>query len=428
MDKGTLNQIFFRGQTARRIPKLVTLGVASCVFFAMVSLDASASTSAPGDTNARLVESAATAPVSAASNHMTGFRTHVTRTRSLTFGSRGPKLRSHTLSTHKPISNASLISHFTGSSRGGHKAPTPTHRTTITTTAPAPPTTTTTPPPTTTTTAPPTTTTTPPPTTTTTAPPTTTTTSPPTTTTTAPAPSPNLAYPIGVVDSSEPSGYAPPPANALAGFTQSYVTDFPGTTLPSAWGSYEGSIGGDPGAQYDQKHVTVGGGMLQFNTYQDPAFNNAWITGGACDCNLAAQTHGAWFVRSRLTGPGATEVELLVPDANVWPPELDFNESYGDTTDTSATTHYGAGDATIERTVNIDLNRWHTWGLIWTPTSLTYTVDGNVWGTVDTAAAVPTIPMHLSLQQQTWCASNWACPTANSSLNVDWVAQYTYNN
>ena len=378
MDKGTLNQIFFRGQTARRIPKLVTLGVASCVFFAMVSLDASASTSAPGDTNARLVESAATAPVSAASNHMTGFRTHVTRTRSLTFGSRGPKLRSHTLSTHKPISNASLISHFTGSSRGGHKAPTPTHRTTITTTAPAP--------------------------------------------------SPNLAYPIGVVDSSEPSGYAPPPANALAGFTQSYVTDFPGTTLPSAWGSYEGSIGGDPGAQYDQKHVTVGGGMLQFNTYQDPAFNNAWITGGACDCNLAAQTHGAWFVRSRLTGPGATEVELLVPDANVWPPELDFNESYGDTTDTSATTHYGAGDATIERTVNIDLNRWHTWGLIWTPTSLTYTVDGNVWGTVDTAAAVPTIPMHLSLQQQTWCASNWACPTANSSLNVDWVAQYTYNN
>jgi hypothetical protein len=237
-----------------------------------------------------------------------------------------------------------------------------------------------------------------------------------------------LAYPIGVVESSEPSGYAPPPANALAGFTQSYVTDFPGTALPSAWGSYEGSIGGDPGAQYDQKHVTVGGGLLQFNTYQDPAFNNAWITGGACDCNLAAQTYGAWFVRSRLTGPGATEVELLVPDANVWPPELDFNESYADTTGTSATTHYGAGDATIERTVNIDLTQWHTWGLIWTPTSLTYTVDGNVWGTVDTAAAIPTIPMHLSLQQQTWCASNWACPTANSSLDVDWVAQYTYNN
>jgi hypothetical protein len=205
------------------------------------------------------------------------------------------------------------------------------------------------------------------------------------------------------------------------------VTDFTGTSLPASWGSYEGAIEGDPGAQYDQAHVTVGGGMLQFNSYQDPKFNNGWVTGGACLCGITGQTHGAYFVRSRLTGPGATEVELLVPDANVWPPELDFNDSYGGTSGTSATVHYSTADNTVERTVNIDLTQWHTWGVIWTPTSITYTVDGNVWGTVTNASAIPDQPMHISLQQQTWCASNWACPTAPTSLDVDWVAEYKAN-
>ena len=26
------------------------------------------------------------------------------------------------------------------------------------------------------------------------------------------------------------------------------------------------------------------------------------------------------------------------------------------------------------------MTQWHTWGVIWTPTSITYTVDGSVWG------------------------------------------------
>jgi beta-glucanase (GH16 family) len=165
--------------------------------------------------------------------------------------------------------------------------------------------------------------------------------------------------------------------------------------------------------------------MMEINSYQDPAENNDWVTGGTCLCGITGQTYGAYFVRSRLTGPGATEVELLIPDASVWPPELDFNESFGGTTETSATDHYGSSDSTVYQTLNIDLTQWHTWGIIWTPNSITYTVDGQVWGTAVTAAgSSPTQPMHISLQQQTWCSSGWACPTAPSSLDVDWVAEY----
>jgi len=186
---------------------------------------------------------------------------------------------------------------------------------------------------------------------------------------------------------------------------------------------------GDPGAMFAPTHLTVSGGLLNINTFQDPAYGGGWVTGGTCPCGIPGQTYGAYFVRSRMTGPGPTNVALLWPDANVWPPEIDFNETYGSTTATSATVHWGAGNSQYPvRLSAIDMTRWHTWGVIWTPTSITYTVDGQVWATVSNSSAqIPNIPMHLSLQSQTWCASGWACPTAPASMQVNWIAEYHAN-
>jgi beta-glucanase (GH16 family) len=407
MDKGSFNN-FIKGNTAHRFPKVVfpkvvTLAVSSCLLVGMIAIDASASDSTP-----------------AAVTYVTTIHTvSWNRTQLTEFANHWQTV--HSFSLIKPLKLRKI------------KVTTPVTSPVTTTTA-APPTTTTiaSPPVTTTTAAPPTTTTTAtaPPTTTTTAaaPPTTTTTAaaPPTTTTTA-ASAPSLSYPIGTPDSSEPSGFAPPSANALAGYSQTYVTNFPGSSLPAAWGSYEGQPGGDSGAQFDQNHVIVSGGLLQIKTYQDPAFNNQWVTGGTCLCNIASQTYGAYFVRSRLTGPGPTGVELLWPTANVWPPEIDFNETLGGVSSTTATVHYTSANSQIGRSFNIDMTQWHTWGVIWTSSSITYTVDGNVWASVTTPSVIPNIPMHLSLQSQTWCSSGWACPSSPQALQVNWVAQYGAN-
>jgi hypothetical protein len=258
--------------------------------------------------------------------------------------------------------------------------------------------------------------------TTTTVAPTTTTTVAPTTTTTTTLVGP--AYPIGTANASEPSGMAPPSAGALSGYTQTYVSDFTGSSLPSGWYAYSGQPGSDPGAQFGTAHVVVGGGLLQLNTWQDPAYGNNWVTGGLCHCGHA-QTYGAYFVRSRVTGSGPTQVMLLWPSANVWPPEVDFNESSGATNATSATVHWGSTNNQDQRKLTIDLTQWHTWGVVWTPTSITYTVDGKVWGTITNASEIPTIAMTLDLQQQTWCSSGWACPSAPQSMLVDWVAEYS---
>ena len=209
----------------------------------------------------------------------------------------------------------------------------------------------------------------------------------------------------------------------MPGYQQSYVNDFAGTSLPSGWGAFSGKPGSDPGAQWATNHVQVSGGLLQLNTSQDSSYNNEWVSGGLCQCGHA-QTYGAYFVRSKLTGPGPTQVELLWPTGS-WPPEIDFNETYGATDSSMATVHYDANNDQSQQTVNIDLTQWHTWGVIWTPTSITYTVDGSVWGSVTVPSEIPNQPMTLDIQQQTWCSSGWACPTATQSTHVDWVAEYT---
>lgn len=228
----------------------------------------------------------------------------------------------------------------------------------------------------------------------------------------------------GPSDPSEPSRQAPMGPSSLPGYKQTYVTDFTGNSLPAGWSAYSGIPGGDPGAHWALSHVTVSGGLLQLNTWQDPAYGGEWVAGGLCQCG-APRTYGAYFVRSRVTGAGPTQVELLWP-ATGWPPEVDFNETNGGTSFSLATLHFTSANSQIHSTVNIDMTQWHTWGVIWTPTSVTYTVDGNVWGQVNSSADVPRQPMTLDLQQQTWCAAtpSPACPTTPVSMQVDWVSEY----
>jgi hypothetical protein len=231
-------------------------------------------------------------------------------------------------------------------------------------------------------------------------------------------------YPIGTPSTTEPSTFAPPSATALPGYTQSYVNDFTGTTLPPGWDIFTGLPGGDPGGHFGISHVVVGNGMLSLNTFRDPSWYNRWVTGGVCQCGVSRK-YGAYFVRSRVTGAGPTEVELLWPTSNTWPPEIDFNETGGSIVSTSSSAHYGATNHIVGRHIDINMTLWHTWGVIWTKNELTYTVDGRVWGVVNGAQNISAVPMTLDLEQRQECEENRQCPTVPESMEVDWVAEYT---
>ena len=231
------------------------------------------------------------------------------------------------------------------------------------------------------------------------------------------------AFPSGIVSAREPSGKAPPGATALPGYRLTYHQDFTAGTLPPEWGRFNGVAGGNPGSMFLPNHVLVGGGMARIVTYRDPANNGGWASGGMCPCTHPTR-YGAYFVRSRVTGPGGNVSELLWPVAPVWPPEVDFNEMGRPTDSTSWTVHYGHGHTFVQRRHNFDMTRWHTWGVIWTPRLLTFTIDGKAWGTLSTFSRIPHIAMTLDIQSETWCPGTEACPAQPSALQVDWVTQY----
>lgn len=233
---------------------------------------------------------------------------------------------------------------------------------------------------------------------------------------------PRIPLPVGIADAAEPSGMAPPAANALAGYHLVYVADFQGRTLPSDWDTFSGVPGGTDG-QFAPSHVVVANGMLQLHTYQDPVYGDRWTSGGLCQCGRPF-LYGAFFVRERITGPGTNEVNLLWPFNNVWPPEVDFDETGVRFNGTSWTVHPTGHHPFFQRNLGgPNLTQWHTFGVIWTPTSLTFTIDGNRWGTFRDAAEVPHQLMTLDLEQRPACRFN-TCTAAAQSLLVDWVAEY----
>jgi outer membrane protein OmpA-like peptidoglycan-associated protein len=214
---------------------------------------------------------------------------------------------------------------------------------------------------------------------------------------------------------------SPPGPGALPGYQLTYTSNFSGSSPLAGWDEFAGTPGGDPGGIWAASQISVSGGVLELNAADN---GGQWVTGGLCQCGVA-KTYGAYFVRSRLTGAGPSSVELLWPTGTDWPPEIDFNETFGGDTSSMATVHYAAANLQEHSELDIDMTQWHTWGVIWTPTTITYTVDGRQWGEVTNSAEIPNQPMTLDIQQQTFCESGRACPTSPESVLVNWVAEYS---
>jgi beta-glucanase (GH16 family) len=133
-------------------------------------------------------------------------------------------------------------------------------------------------------------------------------------------------------------------------------------------------------------------------------------------------------------GEGVSFVALLWPVHDVWPPEVDFAETGGETASPdrmSATLHYGRRDSQVQRVIRVDLTTWHTVGVEWLPGKLIYTIDDRAWAVVR-SRAVPHQPMELDLQTQAGtCGVSWApCPDrltpGRVSAQIQWVAAYAY--
>jgi beta-glucanase (GH16 family) len=215
----------------------------------------------------------------------------------------------------------------------------------------------------------------------------------------------------------------------VAGGQLTYSTDFPGDSLPSGWDAYNGEPGGDPDGNWDSSNVTVSGGALHLLATPSAQGGVAFYGN--------PQTYGTYLVRMKgddEPGLSINNLAILWPaQQGVWPPEVDFFQDAGGTRQSfSASLHVGPdgnGDCCVipSPTQDNDATAWHTYGVQWTPSTITYTIDGRVWasvssGSLSSPAQWPTIPMNLTLQSQ-----NQASAQPNGTIEtmtVAWVAEY----
>jgi hypothetical protein len=222
------------------------------------------------------------------------------------------------------------------------------------------------------------------------------------------------------------------PPGSVAGWRLTYSTDFPGNSLPSGWDAYNGEPGGDPDGNWEPSNVSVSGGAMHLMATSSAQ--------GGVQFYGNPQTYGMYLVRMKgdyEPGLSINNLAILWPSQQgVWPPEVDFFQDVGGSRQSfSASLHAGPdgnGSCCVIASPTQDSNgtAWHTYGVQWTPSAITYTIDGRVWASVSSSslsspAQWPTIPMNLTLQSQN---QDSAQPSGTiETMTVAWVAEYAMN-
>jgi len=163
--------------------------------------------------------------------------------------------------------------------------------------------------------------------------------------------------------------------------------------IPSyRWGKYDGQPASTSYSLWSASHVVAYNGVAMLRGYYS---SGRYLTGGMM-LNSIAQTYGKYVVRARFDRSASVQHAMLLWPTSGWPPEVDFSE--GPTSKgVMATSHWGSGNYQMHAFKQIDMTRWHTYGVEWTPTRLLFTIDGAAWAAMG-GSAVPKQAMKLAIQ------------------------------
>jgi beta-glucanase (GH16 family) len=109
-------------------------------------------------------------------------------------------------------------------------------------------------------------------------------------------------------------------------------------------------------------------------------------------------TYGYVSVVAKLPGGTGTWPAIwMLPENGTWPPEIDIMENYGSTNQIQCTVHWSSANlqayANVTSSANLT-NSYNTYSVLWTPTSLTWYLNGKAVFTYS-GAGVPNTPMYL---------------------------------
>jgi hypothetical protein len=229
------------------------------------------------------------------------------------------------------------------------------------------------------------------------------------------------------------------PVGDLPGWKQVFADDF-STAVPL--GAFPGAVGGSWGAYpypakdtsrngvyWPQKVVSQQGGVMDFFIHTEGGMHLVSAPQPRLFPGVSAgrgQLYGRYAVRFRADPlPGYKIAWMLWPDSGVWPRdgEVDFPESNLDSPMCAFMHRLGGGggadqDAYCTGSTYVD---WHTAVIEWTPSSVTFLLDGRVIGR--STNRIPNTPLHWVLQTET-ALSGAPSDAVAGHVQIDWIAAY----
>jgi beta-glucanase (GH16 family) len=225
-------------------------------------------------------------------------------------------------------------------------------------------------------------------------------------------------------DSRRASGQGPAAGSGKIDWHPTGGDEFAGSSVDTAaWNLYD-SVGGFGNGHRKPEAISQSDGKLRITARGD-------VSGGMG--MRKGQLYGRWEFRARTdAGRGFGSAILLWPDSENWPEdgELDMMEVPDEARSTAHfVVHWGADNNVHGTDVPGDYTQWHTFAMEWLPDRITWYVDGVKKYENTDPAAIPTKPMHITIQLDQGPKDNWIdAPDETTpeelSLEVDWVRIY----
>jgi beta-glucanase (GH16 family) len=188
--------------------------------------------------------------------------------------------------------------------------------------------------------------------------------------------------------------------------------------------------------QVGQTPYTIANGVLTIHARPtSPELKGAGVTAafttGQIDThNFFSQTYGYFEIRAQMSGtPGTNSAFWLLPQSGAWPPEIDVAEVLGrDPKTVVITNHTASGDARSQTARSgADLSQgFHTYGVMWTPTTMTFFLDGDVKYTTPTQVDEHQ-PMYIlaTLGVGGSWAGNPSATNFSADMRIDYIRAYS---
>jgi hypothetical protein len=232
---------------------------------------------------------------------------------------------------------------------------------------------------------------------------------------------------------------SPPPHNGMPRgdlpgwkqvFADDFTTDAPAGTFGSVYKNkftgYHGFADSHKAGTYNRDILSVKNGVLDMFLHKKNGRPQVAAPAPIVTTPWEGQTYGKFSVRFKSEAlSGYKTAWLLWPDSNNWSEgEIDFPE--GGLNGKMWAFNHCVGNPSKNCSwvdTQTTYTDWHTASVEWTPTRVTFVLDGQVVG--NDTKNIPTKPLHWVLQTET--SSSTPNITRDGHLQIDWVTVYTYS-